>query len=39
MQNFGFWIERMDDLRFRKKFNLGITKEISGKKLSKLEKL
>ncbi len=29
----------MDDLRFRKKFNLGITKDISGKKLSKLEKL
>ncbi len=30
---------KMDDLRFRKKFNLGITKDISGKKLSKLEKL
>ncbi len=29
----------MDDLRFRKIFNLGITKDISGKKLSKLEKL
>ncbi len=29
----------MDDLRFRKNFNLGITKDISGKKLSKLEKL
>jgi hypothetical protein len=29
----------MDDLRFRKKFNLGITKDIFGKKLSKLEKL
>ncbi len=29
----------MDDLRFRKIFNLGITKNISGKKLSKLEKL
>jgi hypothetical protein len=26
----------MDDLRFRKKFNLGITKDIFGKKLSKL---
>ena len=24
----------MDNLRFRKKFNLGITKDISGKKLS-----
>ncbi len=31
--------ESMDDLRFRKIFNLGITKDISGKKLSKLEKL
>ena len=31
--------EVMDDLRFRKIFNLGITKDISGKKLSKLEKL
>jgi hypothetical protein len=29
----------MDDLRFRKIFNLGITKDIFGKKLSKLEKL
>ena len=29
----------MNDLRFRKIFNLGITKDISGKKLSKLEKL
>ncbi len=29
----------MDDLRFRKIFNLEITKDISGKKLSKLEKL
>ena len=29
----------MDDLRLRKIFNLGITKDISGKKLSKLEKL
>ncbi len=29
----------MDDLRFRKIFNLGITKDISGKKLTKLEKL
>ncbi len=29
----------MDDLRLRKNFNLGITKDISGKKLSKLEKL
>ena len=29
----------MDDLHFRKKINLGITKDISGKKLSKLEKL
>ncbi len=29
----------MDDLRFRQIFNLGITKDISGKKLSKLEKL
>ena len=29
----------MDDLRFRKNFNLGITKDIFGKKLSKLEKL
>ncbi len=29
----------MDDLRFRKIFNLGITKDISGKKLSKLQKL
>ncbi len=29
----------MDDLRFRKSFNLGITKDISRKKLSKLEKL
>ncbi len=29
----------MDDLRFRKILNLGITKDISGKKLSKLEKL
>ncbi len=29
----------MDDLRFRKNFNLGVTKDISGKKLSKLEKL
>ncbi len=29
----------MDDLRFRKIFNLGVTKDISGKKLSKLEKL
>ena len=29
----------MDDLGFRKFFNLGITKDISGKKLSKLEKL
>ena len=28
----------MDDLHFRKIFNLGITKDISGKKLSKLEK-
>ncbi len=36
-----FWdaLLRMDDLRFRKIFNLGITKDISGKKLSKLEKL
>jgi hypothetical protein len=31
--------EGMDDLRFRKIFNLGITKDIFGKKLSKLEKL
>ncbi len=31
--------EGMDDLRFRKILNLGITKNISGKKLSKLEKL
>ena len=29
----------MDDLRFIKIFNLGITKDIFGKKLSKLEKL
>ena len=29
----------MDNLRFRKNFNLGITKDISGKKLAKLEKL
>ena len=29
----------MDDLRFRKIFNQGITKDISAKKLSKLEKL
>jgi hypothetical protein len=29
----------MDDLRFRKIFNLGTTKDIFGKKLSKLEKL
>ena len=29
----------MDDLRFRKIFNLGITKDMFGKKLSKLEKL
>ena len=29
----------MDDLRFRNIFYLGITKDISGKKLSKLEKL
>ena len=29
----------IDDLRFRKIFNLGITKNIFGKKLSKLEKL
>ena len=29
----------MDDLRFRKIFNLGIRKDISEKKLSKLEKL
>ena len=29
----------MDDLHFRENFNLGITKDISGKKLSKLEKL
>ena len=29
----------MDDLRFRKIFNLGITKDISGKKLSKLKKI
>jgi hypothetical protein len=29
----------MDDLRFRKNFNLGITKDIFGKKLSKLEQL
>ncbi len=29
----------MDDLRFRKIFNLGIAKDISRKKLSKLEKL
>ena len=28
----------MDDLRFIKNFNLGITKDISAKKLSKLEK-
>ncbi len=28
----------MDDFRFRKIFNLGITKDISRKKLSKLEK-
>jgi hypothetical protein len=27
----------MDDLRFRKNFNLRITKDIFGKKLSKLE--
>ena len=32
-------VDPMDDLRFRKIFNLGITKDISGKKLSKLEKL
>jgi hypothetical protein len=31
--------ELMDDLRFGQIFNLGITKNISGKKLSKLEKL
>ena len=30
---------RMGDLRFRKIFNLGITKDISANKLSKLEKL
>jgi hypothetical protein len=29
----------IDDLRFRKIFNLGTTKDIFGKKLSKLEKL
>jgi hypothetical protein len=29
----------MDDLRFRKIFNLGLTKDIFGKKLSKLEKV
>ncbi len=29
----------VDDFRFRKNFNLGKTKDISGKKLSKLEKL
>ncbi len=34
-----FYYLSMDDLRFRKIFNLGITKDISGKKLSKLEKL
>jgi hypothetical protein len=33
------FIAAMDDLRFRKIFNLGITKDIFGKKLSKLEKL
>jgi hypothetical protein len=31
--------QAMDDLRFRKIFNLGITKDIFGKKLSKLKKL
>ena len=31
--------QRMNDLCFRNIFNLGITKDISGKKLSKLEKL
>ena len=31
-------VNRMDDLRFRKISNLGITKDISGKKLSKSEK-
>ena len=34
-----FLLWEMDDLRFRKIFNLGITKDIFGKKLSKLEKL
>ena len=32
-------LHAMDDLRFRKIFNLGITKDMFGKKLSKLEKL
>ncbi len=28
----------MDDLRFRKFFNLGITKDISGKEVTKIRK-